>query len=103
MTLNTHTTSRGVNAPPHRALIHMIPCARVRSALGSQSVKALVRFGKHPASPAPNMNRVTHSDQKLQTLPVAAVKNDHQRTTRMSTLRGPSQSPRKPLGISNSA
>ena len=53
----THTTSNGVKAPPQRALIHMIPCARTRSTTGSQIVKALVRFGKHPASPAPNMKR----------------------------------------------
>ena len=35
--------------------------------------------------------------------PVAAVKNDHHSTTRMSTLRGPSRSPSQPVGISNNA
>ena len=78
----------------------MMACARTRSLPGSQVVKALVRLGKQPASPAPNRKRVTYSEVKLQAQPVAAVKNDHQITMRMSTLRGPSQSPRKPPDIS---
>ncbi len=81
----------------------MMPWARVRSGLVNQSVNALVKFGKHPASPAPNMKRVTHSEAKFQAQPVAAVKTDHHSTTRMSTLRGPSQSPSRPPGISQSA
>jgi hypothetical protein len=36
----------------------MIACAWVRSRFGNQALKALVRFGKQPASPAPNKNRV---------------------------------------------
>ena len=55
----TDTTSKGVNAPPQRAPIHMIACARVRSRLGSHALKALVKLGKQPASPAPNKNRAT--------------------------------------------
>src|SRR2546428_9639025 len=100
---NTHTTSNGVKAPPQRALNHMMPCARVRSCLGSQVVKAFVKFGKQPASPAPNRNRVTSSAPRFQTQPVAAVKNDHQTTTRIKTFRGPIQSPSQPPGISKSA
>src|SRR5512133_2769638 len=99
----TRKTREGVNAPPQRALSHMIPCARTRSSCGSQVVKALVRLGKQPASPAPNKNRVSHSDEKLQAQPVAAVKNDHHATMRIRTLRGPIQSPSHPPGISNSA
>ena len=66
-------------------------------------VKALVRLGKQPASPAPKSARVTRSETKLHVQPVAAVKNDHQSTTRVSTLRGPSLSPSQPPGISKSA
>ena len=92
-----------MKAPPHRALSHMMPCARTRSSCGSHTVNALVRFGKQPASPAPNRKRVTTREAKLQAQPVAAVKIDHHTTIRISTLRAPIQSPRKPLGTSNSA
>src|SRR5207302_1591217 len=74
----TCTTSSGVNAPPQRALIHKMPCARTLSFSGSQVLNALVRFGKQPASPAPNRKRVAVIDAKLNAHPVAAVKNDHQ-------------------------
>jgi hypothetical protein len=77
-------------------------CAFTRSSGGSHVVKALVRFGKQPASPAPKSARVTTSERKLQVQPVAAVKNDHQTTTRVSTRRGPSLSPSQPPGISKS-
>src|SRR5207249_9516678 len=95
-------TSNGVNAPPQRALIHMMPWARVRSFGGSQVANALVRFGKQPASPTPKMNRAISRDTKFHTHPVAAVKQDHITTTRMRTLRGPIQSPSQPPGISKS-
>src|SRR5262245_8977152 len=100
---NTHTTSSGVKAPPQRALSHITPTARLRSSRGSQLVNILARFGKQPASPAPKRKRVTNSDARFQAQPVAAVKNDHHTTTRMSTLRGPILSPSQPPGISNSA
>src|SRR5438046_3116645 len=100
---NTHTASSGVNAPPQRALNHITPTARLRSSRGSQLLNILAKLGKHPASPAPNRKRVTSSDIRLKTQPVAAVKNDHQITTRISTLRGPILSPSQPPGISNSA
>src|SRR6266852_8270656 len=103
MNLRTSATIGGVNAPPQRADIQRIPCALVLSSGGSQVVKALVRLGKQPASPAPNINRVIAMEVKFQAHPVAAVKNDHQTTIRISTLRAPKRSPRYPLGISNSA
>ena len=81
----------------------MIACARVRSLVGSHALKAFVRLGKQPASPAPNRNRVTTIETWFHAQPVAAVKNDHQSTTRMSTLRAPILSPSQPVGISNSA
>src|SRR4249920_3186197 len=90
---NTHTTSNGVKAPPHRALNHITPTARLRSSRGSQLVNILAKFGKQPASPAPKRKRVTSNEATFHAHPVAAVKNDHQRTTRMSTLRGPILSP----------
>ena len=55
----TITTSNGVIAPPQRAPIHRTACASVRSRFGSHALKAFVRFGKQPASPAPNRNRTT--------------------------------------------
>src|SRR6266851_8346809 len=97
----TATTSNGAEAPPQRAPIHINACARVRSLPGSQALKALVRFGKQPASPAPNKKRVATMEKWFQAPPVAAVKHDHHRTTRRSTLRGPIRSPSQPVGISN--
>lgn len=92
-----------MNAPPQRAPIHMIACARVRSCRGSHALNAFVRLGKQPASPAPNRKRVIHIDATFQVQPVAAVKNDHHNTTRARTRRAPSLSPSQPVGISNSA
>ena len=43
------------------------------------------------------------SDVAFQTQPVAAVKNDHQRTIRIRTLRGPMRSASHPPGISKIA
>src|SRR6266566_2920324 len=97
---STHATRSGVNAPPQRALSHMIPWARTRSAAGNQMVKALVRLGKQPASPAPKQKRQRISERALQAQPVAAVNVDHMTTTRMRTLRGPMRSPKRPPGIS---
>jgi hypothetical protein len=81
----------------------MKPCARERSLRGSQVLNALVRFGKHPASPAPKSIRMIHSERKPHAAPVSAVKDDHHSTTRTSTRRGPIQSPSQPLGTSKSA
>src|ERR1043165_7641847 len=89
----TQNTSKGVKAPPQRALNHITPRARLRSLEGSQFVNILARFGKQPASPAPNRNRVTRREIRLRVHPVAAVKNDHQSTTRVRTRRGPILSP----------
>src|ERR1041385_8171074 len=100
---NTHATSNGVNAPPQRALSHIMPCARTRSTAGSQIVKAFVKLGKHPASPIPKQNRQATSEIMFHAQPVAAVKADHMSTTRISTLRGPMRSPSQPPGISKSA
>ena len=99
----THTTARGVMAPPQRVQSHMMLTARFRSRTGSQWVKALARLGKAPASPAPKRNCVTRSEARFQTRPVAAVKRDQRSTTRISTLRGPIRSPSQPPGISKSA
>ena len=66
-------------------------------------MNAFVRFGKHPASPAPNRNRTMDMLVKFHMNPVAAVNTDHQITIRIRTLRGPIESPIQPPGISNSA
>ena len=57
MNAMTDTTSNGVNAPPQRAPIHMIACARVRSRLGSHALKAFVRFGKASSGDLPVISR----------------------------------------------
>ena len=44
------------------ALSAALAWARVRSTRGSQALKAFVRFGKHPASPAPKRKRMTSSE-----------------------------------------
>ena len=59
-------------------------------------------FGKAPASPAPNRNRITTSDAKPRAAAVSIVNADHQSTIRVSTLRGPFTSPSHPDGISKS-
>ena len=78
-------------------------CDRVRSWGGNQIMKALVRFGKQPASPMPKQNRAMTREAKFQTYPVAAVKTDHMITTRSKALRGPMRSPSQPPGTSKSA
>src|SRR5688572_17129160 len=100
---STQTTSSNVNAPPQRALNQIMPCARTYYPRGNHNVNALVRLGKHPASPAPNKNRVTINEAWFHAQPVAAVKKDHMITTHMRTLRGPIQSPNQPPKISKSA
>ena len=95
--------SSGVRAPPHRVASHSVACAFSRSRVGSQVVKIRVMFGKAPASPAPNSVRVTIKALKLQTHPVAAVKNDHQTTMRIRTRRGPMRSAIHPPGTSKKA
>src|SRR5688572_8805992 len=97
----TQITRSGVNAPAQRALNHMNDWARVRSDAGSQIMNALVRLGKQPASPAPKRKRATTSETRFHAYPVAAVNTDHIITTRISTFRGPIQSPSQPPGISN--
>ena len=91
-------TSSGVNAPLTRVASHTNACARSRSLTGSQVVSTRVRLGNAPASPAPNSARVTMSDEGFQTQPVAAVKNDHQMTMRISTRRGPMLVAHPPAG-----
>ena len=92
-----------MSAPPQRAASHSTLCARTRSCRGSHVVKALVMLGKQPASPAPNRKRTTIMLSAEPTQPVAAVKNDHHSTTRISTRLGPNRSPSHPPGISNRA
>ncbi len=91
----TYATISGVNAPLQRAASHSMPCARSRSFTGSQVVKMRVRFGKQPASPAPNSARVTINDAAFHTQPVAAVKkrppehDPHQDTSRSDAVAEP--------------
>ncbi len=98
-----NATSSGVKAPLTRVASQTVAWARSRSLTGSHVVSTRVRLGNAPASPAPKSARVMTSDEGFQTHPVAAVKNDHQMTIRISTRRGPMRSPSDPPGISNSA
>ena len=100
MTSSAATTRSGASAPPQRAASHISDCARVRSSPRNQFENALVRFGKQPASPTPNMNRTVAIDQKPVARPVAMVKADHQTTIRVMTARGPIRSPSQPPGTS---
>ena len=75
----------------------------MRSPTGSQADSMRVRLGKQPASPAPNMKRITHSDARFHAAPVRAVNTDHSSTSWVSTRRTPNLSPNRPMGISNSA
>ena len=67
----------------------MMPCARTRSFEGSHVVNAFVRFGKQPASPAPNRNWLMHSDVAFHIVVTDAVNTDHHTTIRISTPREP--------------
>ena len=51
----------------------------------------------------PNKKLVAIKEVRLHIQPIAAVQMLHHVTIRRSTLRGPSQSPIHPPGISNSA
>src|SRR5262249_56858001 len=73
----TSATSGGVNAPPQRAASHMAPCARTRSFSGSQMVKILVRLGKQPAPPPPNMKRAASSPLHLLAHPPSPPPQPH--------------------------
>src|ERR1700686_697939 len=97
------TMRYGVRAAPQRAAVALNPSAMGRSEGGSQELNTFANPGKQPASPAPNSSRVTSRDGRFHTHPVAAVKNDHHSTMRVSTLRGPIRSHNHPLGISSSA
>ena len=74
-------------APAQRVQIHSRPCAFARTADGSQTENVRAMLGKHPASPAPKRNRTAMRAATPETHPVAAVNNDHQRTTRTRVLR----------------
>ena len=97
------STRGGVKAPPQRAKAHSMPCAVTRSRAGSHMLSMRVRMGKHPASPAPNRKRMTHSDTTFQAAPVNAVNTDQPRTICIRTRRTPILSPSRPMGISNKA
>src|SRR5207245_6641639 len=99
----TSATRIGVTAPPQRAQSQRMPWARTFSSGRSHVANARVRLGKQPASPIPKRKRVTMRELTLRTHPVAAVKRDHQTTTRISVFRGPNRSPSQPVGISKRA
>jgi len=77
--------------------------ARPCSDGGNQRETARAMFGKAPASPAPNRNRISSNDRKPAAAPVSAVNADHQSTIRVSAILAPKRSPSHPLGISNAA
>ena len=80
-----------------------MPSAEFRSRCGSHVRNMEARPGKQPDSPAPNNSRLVKSEGKFQAAPVAAVKNDQSRITRVRRRRTPKRSQSQPLGISNAA
>ena len=92
--------SAGVIAAPQRAAAALMPSAEFRCIGGSHVWNKRARPGKQPDSPAPKSRRVTSIEGKFHAHPVAAVNNDHNNTTRVSSRRGPKRSQSQPLGIS---
>lgn len=92
-------TTNGVKAPPRRVAAQMKPCARPTFSLGNQRLITPVEQGDEPASPTPNMKRMTSSEAKPPAKPVRQVNADHQSTISVSTLRWPWRSPKAPIGI----
>src|SRR5215813_1340124 len=70
-------TSGGPNAAPALIPAKNSPCARARSGSGIHRENACVTLGVAPDSAAPNRNRTTISDDRLQAAAVADVKADH--------------------------
>jgi hypothetical protein len=97
------TTIGGVSAPAQRVQAHMIDCMRIRSSRGSQTDSILVRFGKQPASPAPNSSRAANSEVKFHAAPLKAWNSDQTKTSGARTRRMPNLSPNAPIGISSKA
>ena len=89
----------GVIAPPRRAKLWVMPCAKPRSRTGSQKVKARVAVGNAPPSPAPTSSRKTTSDATLHDNPVMIVADAHSRLKIASTRRGPNRSDSQPPTI----
>ena len=92
-------TMDGVIAPPRRAKLCVMPCAKPRSRTGSQNVKARVAVGNAPPSPAPTRRRNTTSEATLHDNPVMIVADAHKRLKTASTRRGPNRSDSQPPTI----
>src|SRR5262249_22240436 len=100
VTMNSATGADSM--PPKRDPRNITPFARPRSTTGNQRENVRATFGKAPASPAPNRNRMATNEFKPRAAPVNIVNADHQTTMRVSTRRGPLTSPSQPEGTSNS-
>ena len=77
---------RGSPADQHRGRDK--PLASPRDESGNHP-RTPAEFGKAPASPAPNRNRMTMSVPNPHAAPVNAVNNDDQTTIRVRTRREP--------------
>src|SRR6516162_2613305 len=77
----------GETAPPTSAMVVMSPCAGPRPCGGNQRASIRAVFGNAPASPAPNRNRISTSDQSPVAAPVRAVNTDHQTMIRHHAAR----------------
>ena len=92
-------TIGGVTAPPSRAKLWVMPCAKPRSRTGSQQVNARVAVGNAPPSPTPTSMRNATSDATLHDKPVRMVAAAHSRLSTASTRRGPNRSDIQPPTI----
>ena len=95
----TGMTTNGVKAPPIREAAHTYPCALPTSPFSNQRLMTPVEQGDEPASPMPNMKRMTNSEARPPASPVNAVNSDHHSTMTARILRCPSRSPKAPMGI----
>jgi hypothetical protein len=95
----TASTMGGVTAPPSRAQLCVMPCAKPRSRAGSHQVNARVAVGNAPPSPMPTSTRQTTSDSTLQDRPVRMVAAAQSKLSAARTRRGPNRSDAHPPAI----
>ena len=92
-------TTGGATAPPRRAKLCVMPCAKPRSVIGNQNVKARVAVGNAPPSPMPRTKRNAISAPSPQAKPHRIVAAAQIRLSTVSTSLGPNLSAHQPPKI----
>src|SRR5262249_44974966 len=92
----TASTIGGVTAPPSRAQLCVMPCAKPRSRTGSHQVNARLAAGKAPPSPMPTSTPQTTRDPMPQERPGTVVAAAHNELRGARTRRGPNRSDAHP-------